>query len=187
MKTTDQTIAAQLLEALDFSAEKHRNQRRKDQDASPYINHPIKVAKTLANFGGVDDQVTLIAAILHDTIEDTGTNPDEIERKFGKEIRILVEEVTDNKSLPSAERKRHQIKHAPHISDRAKMIKIADKICNIQDIMENPPSDWSVERKQEYLEWSAEVVEGCRGCNPPLEHYFDEILRQGRQSIQKNY
>jgi guanosine-3',5'-bis(diphosphate) 3'-pyrophosphohydrolase len=139
----------ELLRAVDFAAEKHRDQRRKDADRSPYINHPIAVAKLLAQVGGLSDLLTLQAAILHDTIEDTKTTPDELKDEFGVEVRDLVVEVTDDKLLPKAERKRLQIKHAPHLSERARVIKIADKICNILDITHSPPTDWTLERRVE--------------------------------------
>jgi guanosine-3',5'-bis(diphosphate) 3'-pyrophosphohydrolase len=155
-----------LLRALHFSAEKHRTQRRKDAEASPYINHPIAVARTLA--------------VLHDTIEDTETTPEELEALFGAEVRALVEEVTDDKSLPKHERKSRQIEHAPGASTRAKQIKIADKICNVRDVTHNPPSKWSHERKREYLDWTSEVVRGCRGCNAAIERRYDEVLAEAR-------
>src|SRR5688572_14295533 len=139
--------AAFLLKAVQFAALKHRDQRRKGKDASPYINHPIAVAHLLAQVGGVRDIVTLVGAVLHDTIEDTETTPDEIEAEFGPEVRELVAEVTDDKRLPKEVRKQLQIDHAPHRSDRAKAIKLGDKICNVLDITSTPPDDWSIERR----------------------------------------
>ncbi|HZG37363.1 MAG TPA: HD domain-containing protein [Nodosilinea sp.] len=173
-----------LLEALHFSATKHRDQRRKDKEASPYINHPIRVAQLLASEGGVTDLVTLQAAILHDTVEDTDTTPEEIERHFGPEVRRVVEEVTDDKDLPKAERKQKQVEHAPHLSPQAKQLKIADKTANAQNITTSPPDDWSLERKREYLDWADRVVAGCRGCNPALEAVYDKVVAQGRQALE---
>lgn len=172
-----------LLEALHFSATKHSEQRRKDKAASPYINHPIRVAQLLASEGGVTDLVTLQAAILHDTVEDTDTTPEEIERHFGPEVRRVVEEVTDDKELPKAERKQRQVEHAPHLSPQAKQLKIADKTANVQNITTSPPDGWSLERKREYLDWADRVVAGCRGCNPALEAVYDEIMTKGRQAL----
>jgi guanosine-3',5'-bis(diphosphate) 3'-pyrophosphohydrolase len=172
-----------LFEALNFSAEKHRNQHRKGMDASPYINHPIGVAHALVKDGGVEDEATLIAALLHDTIEDTSATREEVEEKFGKEISDLVMEVTDDKGLEKAVRKERQVRHAPHLSNRAKMIKIADKICNIRDILDRPPHDWTLERKREYLDWSQRVVDGCRGCNEKLERCFADVYKQGRDRL----
>ena len=139
---------ALLLQAVSFAANKHRDQRRKDKEASPYINHPIAVAKVLANIGGVTDLTTLIAAILHDTVEDTNTTFSELEKNFGKDVGLLVEEMTDDKSLPKEERKRLQIEHARQLSERAKQIKIGDKICNVLDVTHTPPPNWPLERRQ---------------------------------------
>jgi guanosine-3',5'-bis(diphosphate) 3'-pyrophosphohydrolase len=175
---------ARLLQALHFSADKHRNQRRKDRGASPYINHPIEVATVLATVGGVSDLTTLMAAILHDTIEDTATTAEELEQKFGREVRLLVEEMTDDKRLPKAERKRLQIEHAKVASHRAKLIKLGDKICNVRDVTHSPPEGWSQERRREYLDWTAEVVAGCRGASAALESHYDRILEEGRRTLQ---
>lgn len=174
---------ARLLQALHFSAEKHRHQRRKDHHASPYINHPIEVANVLATVGGVSDLTTLVAAILHDTIEDTATAPDELERHFGVEVRRLVEEMTDDKTLPKLERKRLQVEHARQASHRAKLIKLGDKICNVRDINTAPPAGWSAERRREYLDWTELVVAGCRGANAGLEQRFDTVLAEGREAL----
>ncbi|MEO8451183.1 MAG: HD domain-containing protein [Gemmatimonadota bacterium] len=173
-----------LLRALLFAAGKHRFQKRKDPDSSPYINHPIAVAEVLARVGGVTDPVPLIAAVLHDTIEDTKTTAAELEEHFDAVVRSVVEEVTDDKRLPKEERKRLQIAHAPHLSDAAKLVKLADKICNVLDVTHSPPVDWAHERRLEYLAWSEQVVAGCRGVSPPLERYFDEVLADGRAAIQ---
>jgi guanosine-3',5'-bis(diphosphate) 3'-pyrophosphohydrolase len=174
-----------LLRAIEFAAEKHRGQRRKGVDASPYINHPIEVATMLANVAGVRDLAILVAAVLHDTIEDTHTSPEELEAAFGPEIRVLVLEVTDDKSLPKAERKRLQVEHAPQLSPSAKLIKLADKVSNVRDVTDRPPSDWSVERRREYLDWAERVVAGCRGVNSTLESCLDETLRRARDVISR--
>ena len=169
-----------ILKALHFAAIKHRDQRRKDTEVSPYVNHPIEVAELLARVGGATDLVILQGAILHDTIEDTETTPEELEAAFGPEVRRVVEEVTDDKRLPKAERKRLQIEHAPHLSERAKQIKIADKISNVRAVTKAPPADWPLERRHEYLNWTEQVVTGLRGCNQPLEFYYYQVLEDGR-------
>jgi len=174
---------AQLLQAIEFSAYKHRAQKRKDADASPYINHPIAVATILATVGAVTDATVLIAAVLHDTLEDTETTPAELEDRFGPEVRGLVEEMTDDKRLPKAERKRLQVEHAPGNSAKAKLIKLADKIANVRDVTLTPPSDWSLERRREYLDWTQDVMAGCRGVNPGLEACYDEALAGGRLKL----
>jgi guanosine-3',5'-bis(diphosphate) 3'-pyrophosphohydrolase len=167
-----------ILRAISFAAEKHKNQRRKDADATPYINHPIGLANVLKHEGKVDDVVVLAAAILHDIIEDTETTADELRAIFGEEVTSIVLEVTDDKSLPKAERKRLQIEHAAHASPKAKLVKLADKICNLRDIATSPPADWSDDRKKEYFDWAKRVVEGCRGANGALETAFDMAWRQ---------
>ncbi len=171
----DEERISLLFKAISFASEKHKDQRRKDSGASPYINHPLAVAETLWRTGRVRDFVTIISGILHDTIEDTGTTPEELERNFGSEIRSVVEELTDDKNLPKQERKRLQIVNASHKTNRAKLIKLADKICNIQDIIASPPSDWSIDRKRAYIAWSREVVNQVRGTNAELEKYFDNL------------
>ena len=172
-------MTKQLIAALAFAADKHKNQRRKDADASPYINHPIALANLLLNEAGVEDQRVLVAAILHDTIEDTDTTEQELVKHFGKDVADIVLEVTDDKALPKAERKRLQIEHAAHISRRAKLVKLADKICNLRDITSSPPAGWSIQRKQEYFDWAKSVVDELGGVHPGLEHLFDRAY-EGR-------
>jgi GTP diphosphokinase / guanosine-3',5'-bis(diphosphate) 3'-diphosphatase len=164
-----------LIEAISFAAEKHRNQRRKDASASPYINHPIALADVLANEGHVTDIDVLCAAVLHDTIEDTQTTVAELENRFGPRIASIVVEVTDDKSLPKQVRKQLQIEHAGSASREAKLVKLADKICNLRDILHAPPADWPAARKQAYFDWAAQVVANIRGIHPGLEAAFDEL------------
>ena len=172
-----------LLKAVKFSAEKHKTQRRKGAEGSPYINHPIDVAEMLWNAGSVRDIQVIVAAILHDTVEDTQTTPSEIEEHFGPEVRSLVQEVTDDKSLPKPERKRLQIEHAPHLSTGAKQIKLADKISNIHDVGFAPPADWPYQRRVDYLTWADRVVNGLRGCNEGLEQLFDKTISRARSQL----
>jgi len=172
---TENTVG-QCVKAVAFAAEKHRTQRRKDADASPYINHPIALANVLANEGGISDISILCAAVLHDTIEDTKTTAEELEGIFGKRITSIVLEVTDDKGLDKDVRKQKQIEHAPHISREAKLVKLADKISNLRDILSSPPADWSVERKDAYFDWATRVVSGLRGVHPGLEAVFDDLL-----------
>lgn len=173
-----------LLKAIEFASRKHSTQRRKNKEASPYINHPIAVTHLLAGTGGITDLVTLMAAVLHDTIEDTETTPAELDEQFGEMVRKVVEEMTDDKSLAKAERKRLQIEHAPRLSRRAKAIKLADKIANVQDVVDNPPASWPVARRIEYLDWTEKVVAGCRGTNVALEKLYDQLLEKGRAKFE---
>jgi len=174
---------ADLLKAASFSAKKHTGQKRKGANGEPYINHPIEVAERLAVIGKIEDYNILIAAILHDTLEDTETTEEEITDLFGSEVCGIVKEVTDDKTLPKEERKRLQIEHAPHLSPSAKQIKLADKISNIEDIIENPPENWSVERRLRYVEWGELVIEGVRGTNRELESLFDKIAAKAKTEL----
>ena len=162
-----------IFKALEFASHKHRDQRRKDANASPYINHPIALA-TLLTREGVTEDVVLAAAILHDTLEDTQTTPAELREHFGEKIATIVGEVTDDKNLLKAERKRLQIEHAAHISREAKLVKLADKICNVRDVANHPPAKWDLARRREYFEWAKAVVDQLRGIHPALEKKFDE-------------
>jgi len=168
---------ARLIKAIDFAAHKHRRQRRKDAEASPYINHPLALARVLKLEAGVDDVDVLVAAILHDTVEDTETTTEELAREFGPAIAAIVAEVTDDKSLPKPERKRLQVERAPGSSQQAKFVKLADKICNLRDVTDSPPAHWPLERRRAYFEWAREVIDGIRGTHPALERLFDEACR----------
>ena len=167
-----------VLKAIAFAAHKHRDQRRKDPDETPYINHPIALAQVLREEGGVKDPVVIVTALLHDTIEDTVTSYDELRGQFGVRIADYVVEVTDTKFLGKVARKRLQIAKAGRSSSTAKQVKIADKTCNLRDILASPPADWSLARKQQYFDWAKDVVEEARGVNPRLERKFDQLYRQ---------
>ena len=179
----DPKQTATLLRTLHFAADKHRDQRRKDADASPYINHPIAVAELLTRQGGVSDLVTIQAALLHDTVEDTEASLEDLETDFGSEVSQLVAEVSDDKNLEKVRRKELQIEHAPHLSKRAKLVKLSDKICNVQAVTSSPPEGWSLERRREYLDWTEKVVAGLRGTNAALERLYDKTLAHGRETL----
>lgn len=172
MTNMTKSDAARLLEAASFAALKHRDQRRKDVDATPYINHPLDVARILTE-AGVDDVEVLMAAILHDTIEDTKTKAEELTERFGARVCGLVLEVTDDKTLDKLERKRLQVIKAPAKSDDAKMIKIADKLANLRDF-KSPPAGWSEARIGAYIQFSEMVARGCAGAN----HVLDRLIRE---------
>lgn len=167
-----------IFKALEFASIKHRDQRRKDVEASPYINHPIALAKVLCVEGGVTDVNAICGAILHDTIEDTETTYDELKAIFGETIANIVDEVTDDKSLGKDERKRLQIEHAAHASHSAKLVKLADKISNLRDILSSPPADWPLQRKQEYFDWAKRVVDQIRTASPTLAAVFYTICAE---------
>lgn len=172
-----------VLKAAQFAADKHRNQKRKGEDASPYINHPLFVALLLSEVGGVTDQEILAAALLHDTVEDTNTTLEEIENIFGNRVCGYVAEVTDDKSLPKAERKLKQIEHAKELSEGAALIKNADKISNVMDVTNNPPTHWDLQRRKDYLNWAELVVGNCPKVNSNLEKEFVKVLNEGRAKL----
>lgn len=172
-----------LMEATLFAADKHRGQRRKDADGTPYINHPIMVVNLMAKVGEISDIETLQAGMLHDTVEDTDTSPEELEAKFGYAVRSLVLEVSDDRSLEKQERKRRQVEKAPRLSSRAKIIKLADKIANLTDILVSPPVHWTLERRQQYVAWSNQVIAGCRGHNARLEAIYDARVAEANARL----
>ena len=176
-------LSHQLLKAVAFAADKHRFQTRKDSERTPYINHPINVALTLCEVGHESDTDLLVAAILHDTVEDTETSPEEIEKIFGKVVRDIVMEVTDDKNLAKEERKRLQIVKAHLKSRPARKLKLADKICNVHDIIHHAPSGWTNQRRLDYLLWCEQVLEGLRGVNYLLEKRLLDSIREGRNIL----
>jgi guanosine-3',5'-bis(diphosphate) 3'-pyrophosphohydrolase len=165
--------ASLLIRAIDFAARKHRMQRRKDHDASPYINHPIALMSVLCVEAGVHDACVLAAAALHDTIEDTETTLAEIEAGFGSQIASIVAEMTDDKALPKAERKLLQIERASHKSREAALLKLADKICNLRDMASSPPANWNIDRRREYFEWAKAVVDRLPHADATLRMLFE--------------
>jgi guanosine-3',5'-bis(diphosphate) 3'-pyrophosphohydrolase len=161
--------------ALAFASRKHSLQRRKDADASPYINHPISLVSILAVEAGIDDRDTLCAALLHDTIEDTDTSLEELAEVFGRQVALLVQEVTDDKGLPKAQRKSRQVEHAAELSPKARSVKLADKIANLRDVADSPPGEWSLSRRQEYFDWAKQVVGRIPDPPPKLLALFTAI------------
>lgn len=171
-----------VLKAAVFAAERHRGQVRKGPEAAPFINHPLAVARALNEEGGITDPELIAAALLHDTIEDTPTVYDDLHEAFGPRVADLVAQLTDDKRLPKLKRKREQIRHAGVISRDAKRVKLADKLCNLREILASPPTNWSRARRAEYFSWSKKVVDRMRGANRALEQRFDEAYaRRPRQ------
>lgn len=164
--------------AWDFAARMHVDQRRKSVRREPYLNHLAEVAVLLAEASDGRDPELVIAGVLHDALEDTDATVGELEALFGAPVAALVAEVTDDKSLPKAERKRLQVANAPGKSDRAKRIKLADKISNLRSLQESRPAGWSVQRCREYVAWARQVIDGCRGVDPRLESQFDDACRR---------
>ena len=167
-----------VLRAARFASLKHVSQKRKGVAAEPYLNHLIEVAELVSLAITEPDANLIAAALLHDTVEDTETTADELAREFGSDVAGLVAEVTDDKSLPKAERKRLQIEHAAHLTARAQTIKIADKVSNLRGILNTPPEDWDLRRKREYFDWARRVVEACAAPNEFLKAQFDSVLAE---------
>ncbi len=172
-----------ILEATIFATRKHQGQIRKDQRGSPYVTHPLAAARAIRQTGDIKDPQILVAAILHDTLEDTDTQEIEIEKQFGKGVLSIVLEVTDDKSLEKMERKRRQVVHASHLTFAARVIKLADKLVNCRDILHSPPNGWSLKRRQDYVQWAADVVANIRGTNAPLEAAFDQMLADAEKAL----
>lgn len=169
-----------LKRAICFAGEKHATQLRKDKQQTPYIEHLFAVCSELLLVGKVTDPEVLAAGFLHDTLEDTETTREELESIFGRRVRMLVEEVSDDKSLPKEERKRLQIEHAARLSKDAALIKLADKISNVSDVIFNPPRDWDIKRREDYLTWAEAVVSASQRVNLMLEARFAQIVSEGR-------
>jgi GTP diphosphokinase / guanosine-3',5'-bis(diphosphate) 3'-diphosphatase len=167
--------------AWNFAAQRHTTQRRKGKAQEPYINHLAEVAELVATATNGRDANLVAAAVLHDTVEDTATLPAELTSVFNADVAGLVAEVTDDKSLDKAVRKKLQVEHATAKSERAKLIKLADKTSNLRALVKSPPGDWSLQRRREYLDWALDVAKGLRGVNPWLEAQFGEAAEQLRQ------
>ena len=169
-----------VLKATQFAALKHCDQRRKD-GKTPYIIHPISVAMILAEIGSIEDLEILSAALLHDTLEDTDTSAHELDKIFGSRVRIIVEELTDNDMLTFSQRKQMQIDNAPYLSKDATLVRIADKISNVSDVIENPPPEWNQKRCNKYVDWAEAVMNNCQKVNQDLENHFFELLTKYRK------
>ena len=171
--------------ALAFATEKHKNHTREDEEKSSYIVHPIAVKHILSEVGGVEDERVLAAALLHDTLEDTPTTQQELIENFGQRVYRLVEEVSDDKTLPKQTRKDLQIEHAPQLSEGAVLIKLGDKISNVTDITHTPPTNWDRSRCLEYFDWAEQVISNCPKVNTALENHFTAVITKGREIISK--
>jgi (p)ppGpp synthase/HD superfamily hydrolase len=172
-----------VLRAADAAARWHVHQRRKGIAQEPYINHLLEVASLVAEATSGSDPTLVIAALLHDAVEDQEVPIEMIVREFGKPVANIVMEITDDKTLPREERKRRQIEAAPKKSREAKLIKLADKTSNLRTIAASPAADWSVKRRLEYIEWAKSVVDGLRGISPWLERQFDEAAAAAERSL----
>lgn len=172
------------IDAILFAAESHSGQLRKD-GSTPYVNHPLEVMHLLAHAGNVIDEDVLVAAVLHDVVEDTTVTVLEIADRFGARVAKIVSELTDDKSLTKEERKQQQLINADQLSPEARLVRICDKICNVYDILYAPPRNWNIERRIDYLKWSKAVIEKIRGTNAALEKRFDELFLEGMKFLEE--
>ena len=172
-----------VMRAADAAARWHVNQRRKGAAQEPYVTHLLEVAALVAEATAGTDPNLIVAALLHDAIEDQGIIREEIATQFNDDVADLVVEVTDNKKLPKAERKQLQIKTAPKLTPRAKILKIADKISNLRSVTTSPPADWPAQRRADYVIWTTNVVRGLRGASDLLEQAFDRAAADAERAI----
>jgi len=172
-----------VMRAADLAARRHAAQHRKGSAREPYVNHLAEVASLLAEAACEPDAALVAAGWLHDTLEDTPTDRTELERLFGPAVADLVAEVTGDKSLSKAERKRRQVETAPRKSAGARAIKIADKTSNLRSLAASPPEGWERQRIADYVAWAEEVVAGCRGTNAALESHFDRAAAEVRGTL----
>lgn len=185
-QATSSRASATLLRAATFAAKVHATHRRKGATAEPYVNHVLEVARILAENGAPEEAI--LAGLLHDTVEDSDQDPDPITHarlvaEFGETVARIVAEATDDKSLPKETRKALQVKHAPHKSDAAKMLKLADKISNLRAITAAPPASWDHARRVEYVGWAGRVAAGLKGVNPALDALFDATYRDAMTQL----
>lgn len=169
--------------ALAFATLRHTDQRRKGRRAQPYVNHLVEVALLVSEATNGADAGLVAAALLHDVVEDQDVTLDEITTTFGDDVAHLVAEATDDKSLPAPERKRLQVEHAPHLSRRGKMLKLADKIANLRSLAEDPPEDWEEARLVAYVNWAQAVADGLRGASADLDAAFARATQDARDAI----
>ena len=168
-----------LAHAYDFAAKAHANQRRLGKDAKPYINHVIDVAHWVAKAAPDNPDYTVVA-LLHDVLEDTEITHIELTQVFGSQIVTWVQELTDNMAQPKAWIKAEQIRTAPMLSECASIVRVADKISNLSEMVTNPPIDWHIERQHTYYMWCAQVVQLCPYVPPILGQAFTEVYNAGR-------
>lgn len=173
----------EVIDAILFAATSHAGQFRKDS-ITPYINHPVEVMHLLAHTGNISDNEILMAAVLHDVLEDTDVTAEELSERFGQRVTDIVIELTDDNSLAKEERKRQQLLTCKGLSYEAKVIRISDKICNVYDILYAPPGNWDIERRRAYLEWANSVVSLIRGTNEQLETHFDELIIESVRNLE---
>jgi hypothetical protein len=172
-----------LTKALLFAAEAHRNQRRKGAAQEPYLNHLVEVLDLVVQATGDTDMDMVVAALLHDVVEDTPTTYEHVARTFGERVAEIVRENSDDMSLPKAERRRARIRGMVCKSREARIIKMADVISNLRAVAVSPPAGWSPERKLGYLEGCRQLVDAARGTEASIERIFDQTAADVERAI----
>lgn len=167
---------SKLLNAINYAIKNHGLQTRKSDETTPYVTHCISVASYLTSIAGITDIEVIMAAVLHDVVEDTDAKYKEIECLFGKRVASIVAQVSDDRLLSKVERKKLQVRNAPTKCYEAKLVKLADKLHNLSDLLQNPPHGWSPDIIRGYFVWSHAVVAGLRGTNSPLEEELDKVF-----------
>ena len=173
----------EIFKALEFASIKHSHQKRK---GIPYINHPIQVAHLLIKCLHNPTTEIIVSALLHDTLEDTNTNSDELKDRFGDKVLHLVEEVSDNMKLSSLKRKKLQITHAHKLSAEAGYIKIADKTCNIRDML-TTKINWTRKRKITYIEWAGKVISRISDKHKELVEEFKNAVKEAETILKYKF
>jgi len=183
LKSDEEQKIVSLLSAIEFAAIAHQGQTRKDKDRTPYILHPLTVCFNVWNEGRIKNPDVLIAALLHDTVEDNiSVTFKDIFELFGEHISKFVEELSNDRNLSSAENKQRQIDKARSMSIDVKAIKLADRLANIRDLLSNPPVDWGKMKLDEYFGWGHKLLAAMRGTSIGLETALEEVLKKGLPS-----
>ncbi len=175
METGADDLPASLFEALMFAGDVHNGQRRKDAQGSPHLKHVVQVAGLLIR-AGIRDEMLLNAAVLHDVLRDTDTEPEVLRSRFGEEISNVVEELSEDARLSRLDRRDYMPNRVKEFGDQAKLIKLSEKISNLLDLAEGAPIGWSRQRRRDYFEWADGVTRPLRGLNAELDSMLDEAL-----------
>lgn len=166
-----------LIYAYYVAGEKHAKQKRK-ANKEPYINHLLETVYQLSR-AGVNDEDTLVSAVLHDSLEDTDLTSSDIKSHFGEKVYAYVRALTDNKEQSLEERRQQQVEHMRNAPEAVQVIKLADHISNIALI----PGDWSKVKAKEYLAWSLLVAQECFSANKDLKIEYLKRFEAAKKKI----
>ncbi len=158
-------------QAVLYCMRKHQNQVR--VDGSPYIAHPLRVSEILRSIGGIRDMDVIIAALLHDLIEDTDCEWASLAYRYGSHVADLVAQLSGDMRLPKKERREEIIARISNASADAKAIRLADKLDNLRDM-----EGFSDSRKQDYIRESRKILAACKGANSALETALEQTINK---------